>query len=259
MSIAGLPVARDVPVVTAAQMALADRVATTALGIPLESLMENASHQIAAATRLFLDDVAGKHIVAVAGIGNNGGDALAALRHLRGWGARVEAFVCGPRAGLGPLAALQYEILSRLGVAVHDTTAIDDRTLVERLSGPDCVLDGLLGYSVKGAPRGEVARLIMVTSAARGGGLRPIVAVDLPSGIDPDTGAKLSEVPAGAIPAALTVTLGLPKAGLLAPHARRYVGDLVLADIGIPPKAYQSLGIDARSAFAAGDLLRIAA
>jgi NAD(P)H-hydrate epimerase len=259
MSLDALPAisARDVPIATAAQMAEADRAASTDLGIPLEVLMENAAHQIALATRLFLGSVSGKHVVAVCGTGNNGGDALAALRHLRGWGGRVEAYVAGARDALRPLARLQCEVLERIGVAIRNTTELTDLALVDQTKGVDVVVDGLLGYSARGAPRGEIARLITLLHAARGGGLRPIVAVDLPSGLDPDTGGTPAPIPAGAITAALTVTLALPKAGLLAEGARRWVGELVLADIGIPAEAYARTGIDARRVFAEGDLLRI--
>ncbi len=251
MTLDALPVVRHVPTATAAQMAEADRVASEELRIPLEALMENAAHQVAVATRLFLGGaVAGRDVVAVCGTGNNGGDALAALRHLRGWGARVEAYVAGPRERLRPLAALQHDVLAGLGVPLHDTRDLDDRTVVGRLRRADALLDGLLGYSARGAPRGEIARTIRLCEA----GARPVVAVDLPSGLDPDTGAA----PGDAVTAALTVTLGLPKAGLLAAAARDRVGELVLADIGIPPEAYRSLGIDARAVFAEGDLLRVA-
>ncbi len=255
MSIADLPELRDPPVATAAQMAEADRVASTELGIPLEVLMENAARQVAAATRSFLGGADGKRIAAVCGTGNNGGDALGALRHLHGWGAEVEAYVAGPRGGLRPLAALQYDILARLGVAIHDASTIAQRDLVHRLGPQDAVLDGLLGYSTTAAPRGEIARLIQTVFA--GGERHQIVAVDLPSGLHPDTGENLSGTPMGSVPAALTVTLALPKAGLLRESARRYVGDLVLADIGIPAKAYERLGIAAQRLFAAGDLVRI--
>src|SRR5437773_1898899 len=99
-----LPTLRDIPSATAAQMAEADRIASEELGIPLELLMENASHQIAVAARVFLGGVAGKRIVAFVGSGNNGGDALGALRHLSGWGAIVGAVLsCAPER-LRPLA-----------------------------------------------------------------------------------------------------------------------------------------------------------
>jgi hydroxyethylthiazole kinase-like uncharacterized protein yjeF len=218
-------------------MADADRIASEYLGIPLELLMENASHQIAVAARVFLGGVAGKRIVAVAGSGNNGGDALGALRHLGGWGAKVGARLSGPAERLRPLARRQYEILARCGVPLD--AAMD----------ADLVIDGLLGYSVSGPPRDVVADLIR---AANGSGV-PILAVDLPSGMDPDTGEALGET----IRAALTVTLALPKPGLMNTRSRALVGDLLLADIGIPPQAFDRLGIDTRGLFESGDLVRI--
>jgi len=260
MSTGALPqvAARDLPAATAAQMAEVDRIASSELGVSLEALVENACRQIAAATAHSLDGAKARRIVAVCGTGNNGGDALGALRHLRAVGAEVEALIAAPPGALGVLARRQHAELVRLGVPVRDTTLMTDHDFIQRIKNVDVVIDGLLGYSTHGVPRGEVARMILITSAARGDGLRPIVAVDLPSGIDPDTGEKLSAIPAGAIPATLTVTLGLPKRGLLRELSRRWVGDLILADIGIPPEAFARVGIDTRGLFARGDLLRVA-
>jgi hypothetical protein len=100
-----------------------------------------------------------------------------------------------------------------------------------------------------------VARLIEAIVSCEGVG--SVVAVDLPSGIDPDTGESASGTPASVIAASMTVTLALPKTGLPRERARRYVGELVLADIGTPPKAYDGMGIDAHGLFAEGDLVRI--
>src|SRR6266540_5357582 len=134
-----LPRVRDFASATAAQMAEADRIASEELGIPLDLLMENASHQIAVAARLFLGGVAGKRIVAFAGSGNNGGDALGALRHLSGWGAHVGVVLSGPAERLHPLARRQHDILASLGV--KQDVAPDDA---------DLLIDGLLGYSASG-------------------------------------------------------------------------------------------------------------
>ncbi|HEY6958787.1 MAG TPA: NAD(P)H-hydrate epimerase [Candidatus Limnocylindria bacterium] len=255
MTLDGLPVLSRVPTASATQMAAADRIASADLGIPLEVLMENAAHQIAVATRLFAGGVSGMRIAALCGSGNNGGDALAALRHLAGWGADVEALMSAPREKLRPLAALQHDILTKLGVPMRFTTGMKHDELATALAGPAILLDGLLGYGARGAPRGEVARVIeTVVSSARIG---TVVAVDLPSGIDPDTGESASGTPASVIAASMTVTLALPKTGLPRERARRYVGELVVADIGIPPRAYDGMGIDAHGVFAEGDLVRI--
>jgi hydroxyethylthiazole kinase-like uncharacterized protein yjeF len=233
-----LPTARDVPTATAAQMAEADRIASDELGIPLELLMENASHQIAVAARAFLGRVGGKKIFAVAGSGNNGGDALGALRHLQGWGATVSAVLSGPAELLRPLARRQHDILARLGVRFENAT-----------QDADLLVDGLLGYSVAGPPRDAVADLIRAANESRS----PILAVDLPSGMHPDTGEALGVT----IRAALTVTLALPKRGLMSAPSRALTGELLLADIGIPPRAFDRLGIDTRRLFEDGELLRI--
>jgi hydroxyethylthiazole kinase-like uncharacterized protein yjeF len=225
------------PSATAAQMADADRIASSELGVPLELLMENASHQIAVAARLFLGGVAGKKIVALAGSGNNGGDALGALRHLSGWGATVSARLSGPAERLRPLARRQHDILAQCGVPFD--AAMD----------ADLLIDGLLGYSVAGPPRETVADRIRAANASR----LPILAVDLPSGMHPDTGEPLGVT----IRAALTVTLAVPKRGLLMTRSRALIGELLLADIGIPAQAFDRVGIETRGLFEGGDLVRI--
>jgi NAD(P)H-hydrate epimerase len=151
----------------------------------------------------------------------------------------VGAVLSGPVDGLRSLARVQHDILMRLGV-IPDAVTVDDA---------DLVLDGLLGYSVRGAPRDAIADLIRAANASR----LPILAVDLPSGLHPDTGQPLGVT----IRAALTVTLALPKRGLIETRARALVGDLLLADIGIPPQAFDRLAIETRGLFERGDLVRI--
>ena len=233
-----LPALRDVPSATAAQMAEADRIASEELAISLDVLMENASHQIARAAQLMLGSVANKGILALVGSGNNGGDAMGALRHLRGWGADVRAVLSGPAERLRPLARRQYDILAALGVSPEAA-----------VGGADLVVDGLLGYSASGAPRDSVADLIRAANASR----LPILAVDIPSGLHPDTGEPLGVT----IRATLTVTLALPKRGLISTRSHTLVGDLLLADIGIPPEAFDRLAIETRGLFEQGDLVRI--
>jgi NAD(P)H-hydrate epimerase len=238
-----LPRLADPPTATAAEMARADRVASEELGVPLVALMENAGRQIAAVARLLLGGVAGRRIVALVGRGNNGGDALCAARHLYGWGADARVVVCGDPAALRELPAVQARALEAIGVRVA-RFAPDGP---DELDGAELLLDGLLGYSASGAPRDDVADCIRLADRSR----VPILAIDLPSGLDPDTG-----VPRGvAIRAACTVTLALPKRGLLAPEAAPLVGALVLADIGIPAAAYGRP--DVAGLYEGGDLVRL--
>ncbi len=244
MRVDELPVIRDVPAVTAAQMAEVDRLAVAEYGIAIEMLMENASRAVAHAARACLGGtVAGKRILALAGHGNNGGDALGAARHLLNWGALVTCVVAGDVRRLRPATRTQFDILNALGVRCGPPP---DAAL------PDCelVVDGLLGYSVAGAPREAIAALVRMANRCGA----PILAIDLPSGLHPDTGEPLGV----AIRATFTVTLALPKVGLLATPARNLVGELLLADIAIPALAYARWGIDASAVFVNGDLVRVA-
>lgn len=239
-----LPTLHDPPVTTAAEMARADRAAVEELGVPVVALMENAARQIARAARLLLGgEVTGRRVVALCGRGNNGGDALAAVRLLYGWGADARAVVCGDPGSLRDLPAAQLRALAAIGIRV----ARLDPDGADEIAGAELLLDGLLGYGATGPPRDEVAVCIRAADRSR----VPILAIDLPSGIDPDTGR-----PRGiAIRATCTVTLALPKAGLVADEAAPLVGQLVLADIGIPAAAYARP--DVASLFERGDLLRI--
>jgi hydroxyethylthiazole kinase-like uncharacterized protein yjeF len=249
VTLGDLPAVRDLPSVTSAQMAEIDRITIDELHIPVDVLMENASRQIAAAARAFLGGrVAGKRVIGIVGSGNNGGDAVGALRHLVNWGATVRAELAAPQDRLRETTRSQTV---RLLLATTWQVAIVRDAIFDgpRTLDADLLIDGLLGYSARGAPRGEVATLI---DKANDSGL-PILAVDLPSGIDPDTGA----VPGNAIRATTTVTLALPKAGLLSGDGIPHVGDLLLADIGIPHVAFARIGVDTSSLFVDGDLVRI--
>ncbi len=252
-----LPIVHAPPAVTAAQMAEVDRAATRDLGIALEMLMENASRAVAHAARICLGgSIVGRRVVALSGHGSNGGDALGAARHLLNWGARVTCVVAGSPTALRPVPRRQFDILvamraSPAGTALGRGGAVaEEAPLEQELARAELVLDGLLGYSIAGAPRGDIAALIRLANGSRA----PILAIDLPSGMHPDTGAPLGLT----IRAAFTVTLALPKTGLLAAAARDLVGELLLCDIAIPPLVYERFGLDASRVFAEGDLVRIA-
>ena len=238
-----LPSAERVPTLTAAQMAEVDRAAVEELGLSTEMLMENAARGVADAVGALLGSVPDRVIVCLVGTGNNGGDALAAARRLHVWGANVRCVLAAPRDRLrGDLTRRHHDIAQKRGIPLVGA----ERASFE---GADLILDGLLGFSVHGAPTGNVELLIRQADRSR----VPILAIDLPSGLDPDTGAPLGI----AIRAEATVTLGLPKSGLVEPHARPLVGELLLADIGMPPAVYDRFGIDARKLFRDGPMLRV--
>jgi NAD(P)H-hydrate epimerase len=208
----------DVPLPTAAEAAAADAHARQDRGIPERLLMENAAR--AAAQLLQLLYPAGR-VVAVAGPGNNGGDAAVMLRVLHRWGRDV---CLVPAAERTPAEALLHG--ERVPVAVGSAA---DRAL----ASADVLVDGLLGTGATGPPREWARGWIDRLNAHEA----PTIALDLPSGIDATTGA----VHGTAVRAHCTVSFGWPKLGLLLHPARACCGRLIAVEIGFPPDALQGV------------------
>ncbi|MEU9640619.1 NAD(P)H-hydrate dehydratase [Streptomyces sp. NPDC048188] len=188
--------------------------------LPEGALMQRAAAGLAAACAEVLGRVAGRvygsRVVVLVGSGDNGGDALYAGARLARRGAGVTAVLLAPeRVHGGGLAALR-----RAGGRVAGAAA------EESIARADLVLDGIVGIGGKGGLREEAVPL--AGAAARSGAV--VVAVDLPSGVDADTG----QVPGDAVRADLTVTFGAHKPGLLVDPAREYAGSVRLVDIGLP-------------------------
>jgi hydroxyethylthiazole kinase-like uncharacterized protein yjeF len=196
-----------------------------ALGIPSLLLMENAARGLARAAH----DLAPKgRVVALCGPGNNGGDGLAAARHLAALGRRVTIVLLTPdlttpdaRANLAFAQAVRVPIL-RLDLR--------PRALTDALKGtPGVILECLFGTGLSRPLTGPAADAVKTLAAARALGWS-VVAADIPAGLNADTG-----VPSGpCVEADLTVTFAAMKVGLRAPKARRYAGKVLLADIGVP-------------------------
>ncbi|CAM5372616.1 NAD(P)H-hydrate dehydratase [Streptomyces pharetrae] len=184
--------------------------------LPEGTLMQRAAAGLATACAQLLGRVYGSRVVLLVGSGDNGGDALYAGARLARRGAGVTAVLLSPgRAHPGGLAALR-----RAGGAVADTGA--GERLIERA---DLVVDGIVGIGGKGGLRAEAVPLAHAAARSRAA----VVAVDLPSGVDADTG----EVRGAALRANLTVTFGTHKPGLLIDPAREYAGTVRLVDIGL--------------------------
>ena len=215
-----------IPFLTAEQMREVDRLAVEEYGVLLIQMMENAGRNLAALARdRFLEgDPAGRKVVVLAGKGGNGGGGLVCGRRLRGWGARVEVVLSSARGEMGEVPGHQLSILVRLGAPVHADGA------GEVLLQADLVVDALVGYSLRGGSSGRTAELIR----AANDGESPVLSLDVPSGVDATTG----EAHEPSIRATATLTLALPKRGLGEPAGRSHVGELYLADIGVPPELY---------------------
>jgi NAD(P)H-hydrate epimerase len=228
------------------QMREVDRLMTEEVGISLLQMMENAGRCLATQARTMLGgDARGHQIVVLAGRGGNGGGGLVAARRLFGWGAAVTVVLAQPAEDMRGVPRQQLTILEWIGIPVR--VGLDG--ISELLIGADLIIDALIGYSLRGAPAGAVAALIR---AANDSG-RPMLALDLPSGLDGDSG----EASDPTIRATQTLTLALPKRGLLASVARPWVGQLYLADISVPEAVYRRLGLTVGPIFAQSDIISI--
>jgi NAD(P)H-hydrate epimerase len=236
-----------IPWLTTEQMIEVDRAMMEDFRIDLVRMMENAGRNLAhlARTRFLDGDPRGQRVVVLAGTGGNGGGALVCARRLANYGAAVKVVVTKPDAAFSRVPGEQLDILRRMGVPVGRAEAISET------EQPELVIDGIIGYSLKGAPRGAAAELIRWANAAGA----PILALDAPSGVDTTTGVVFDP----AIRATATITLALPKAGLRAPGVGPHVGELYLADISVPPELYAepALGLSVGPIFAKSDIVRL--
>jgi NAD(P)H-hydrate epimerase len=218
-----------------------DQLMVEGVGITLLQMMENAGRGLALQARTMLQgDVLGRRVAVLAGPGDNGGGGLAAARRLAVWGADVEVVLANPSSPLADASAHQLATLEWMGVRILETGSADES---------DLLLDAIFGYSLSGAPTGRPAELIEAANASPS----PILALDLPSGLHPDSGQALEPT----IRATATLTLALPKTGLLKPGAEAWVGDLYLADISVPNRVYQRLGLEVGPIFAQSDVIAI--
>ena len=235
-----------IPTVTVAQIREIDRIMVDELRIELPQMMENAGRCLAAHTRSWLGgQLTGRRVVVLAGSGGNGGEGLVAARRLTIWGAAAAVVLGQSRSEVRGVPAHQLEILGRMGVPVWTAEQFSP----DALGSADAILDALIGYSLQGPPREPIASLIRAANRANA----PVVALDVPSGLDGDSGQAFDPT----IKAATTLTLALPKVGLMRPAARDWVGDLYLADISVPVQAYQQVGVEIGPVFAASDIVPV--
>jgi NAD(P)H-hydrate epimerase len=214
---------------TSDELVAVDRAATEVFGIGVPDLMGKAGLATATMARRMLGGREGR-IVCLAGKGNNGGDGLVAARHLASWGTKVLVVLGAARDELRDVPAEQLRAINQMGIEVSGP----DSTIPTA----DLIVDGLLGYSSQGNPREPIATLIRRANESK----IPILAVDLPSGLDASSG----EPGEPCIVANSTVTFGFPKSGFLNDRAARFLGRLFLADISLPDLIYRRHGMDGR-------------
>jgi NAD(P)H-hydrate epimerase len=217
------------PVATRKEIRAFDRWAIETLGVPGMVLMENAGRQIADAARAMLAGRAKPRVLVLAGPGNNGGDGFVAARHLAMAGIRAEVVLLAPREKTTGDADTNLRVLEAMDFQVRVLAGKVEAALGAlrpMLAEADLVVDGMLGTGTRGEIREPYASAIGAVNNAR----RPVLAIDIPSGLDPDTGKPLGPT----VRATKTVTLAAIKIGFRKPGAAEYTGEVVLADIGVP-------------------------
>jgi NAD(P)H-hydrate epimerase len=215
-----------------AEVRAVDRRAVEEYGVPSIVLMENAGR--GAAEVLLALGVSGR-VVICCGKGNNGGDGFVIARHLDLHGREVRVLLFADPAALTGDARVNYEIIvkARMPLTVHAGAVLDAAAVRRELADAGWVVDALFGTGLEGPPRAPIDEVIDLINANRA----PVLAVDIPSGLDADTGQPFGR----AVRAAHTVTFVAMKKGFLAPAARAWTGQVHVASIGVPRALLETL------------------
>lgn len=234
-----------IPVITTDQMKQIDRIAIEKYSIQLIQMMENAGRSLAKLTKKFLgNSMKDKHLMIAVGKGNNGGGGLVAARHLYNWGAKVTILL--PQEPLSGVPEIQRNIIQNLPIQ----RKIGEEALQEISSTKkQMILDSMIGYGLISNPKGWVASMINKINALN----TTILSLDVPSGLDASTG----KIHNPCIKASATLTLALPKIGLLKKQAKEVVGSLYLCDIGIPPILYKEIGLQVDPIFIEDNIIKL--
>ena len=220
-----------IPFITVDQMKKVDQLMETKYHISLFQMMENAGRNLAliAKRNFFKNNCKGKTVVVLTGPGGNGGGAMVAARNLQNWGALVDVVIVKDQNQYSGVASSQLKILESMGIDLCYNCEFEHRKY-------DLVIDGLLGYSLNGQPKGCARDLIEWANSQP----FPVLSLDIPSGMDGTSG----EIYEPCIRAYTTLTLALPKTGFLQRRSKFYTGELFLCDISVPEKLYKELGIE---------------
>lgn len=210
-----------------------DREAIESLGLPGVVLMENAALAVASAALDMLAHAGSATCLVICGPGHNGGDGLAAARHLRNAGADVRIATTASDDAFTPDAATHLGVARRAGYPLTRLSTNDppgDLAKILHTAGPiGLVIDAMVGSGLSGSLRDPHASLVPAINALRPGGTL-VLAVDIPTGLDADSGLPLGST----IVADVTVTLAGVKQGFDALEAQNYLGEVIVGDIGVP-------------------------
>ncbi len=215
-------------VMTRDEVRAIDSWAINTIGIPGVVLMENAGRSCAELIKDKLKDIEAPKVCIFCGTGNNGGDGYVIARHLLNSGFEVKVVICGDRGKVKGDAKINLDILERLGRRVEQLKPGDGDVAAQVktfAAGANMVVDGIFGTGLSGQLRDDYKELVESINACD----CPILAVDIPSGLDSDTGRPLG----AAIRADYTVTFVAVKKGFASGSATKYTGEIFVASIGV--------------------------
>ena len=205
--------------VTVSEMQELDRKAMEDIGIPSIVLMENAGRCVGELAMDMLDSIEGKRVAIFCGTGNNGGDGFVTARHLARKKIDVGVYIVGEKSRLKKDPLINLRILENMGIEIKEIFA-----QIEKIDA-HLVIDAIFGIGLKGEIREPVRAIIKDLNNKD----IPILSIDVPSGLDADTGKVLGE----AIRAAKTAAMQFPKRGFYINKGPEYAGEIVVVDIGI--------------------------
>ncbi|MCS7136418.1 MAG: NAD(P)H-hydrate epimerase [Nitrososphaerota archaeon] len=221
-----------VETISSEEMAVADE-NSEYLGTPRILLMENAGRAVAEHLKEHFKDLRGKFVTVFCGTGNNGGDGMVAARHLAGYGCKVLVVFLGSPDKIRTYEAnVNFAAINSMKATVEIVVTKDVTTLeslADRIKNSDAIVDGIFGTGIKGEIREPWLTAIKQINALG----RYVVAIDVPSGIDPDTG----EIAGTSVKADTTITFHRIKPGLLTEQGKKFSGKLIVSSIGMPPEA----------------------
>ena len=234
----------NIPSISTEQMRKVDDLMINKYGIELIQMMENAGVNLAELAIKLMDNNSENHnprnVVIACGLGNNGGGGMVVARHLSNHGFNVTVVLSGSETKLKSIPLKQWNILKNLPVGMIVANSSDTLGIFH---DADLIIDAIIGYGLHGELRGIPAHVIHEILNSQN---QKVLSLDSPSGLNTTTGEFNEEL---CIKAYATMTLALPKTGLIQEDAKECVGKLYVADISVPPDLYKEIGFGSQQLF----------
>ncbi len=228
----------EIPTISTEQMRKVDDLMINKYGIELIQMMENAGANLSELAINLMekssDSNNSRNVVVACGLGNNGGGGMVAARHLSNHGFNVTVVLTGVESKLKSIPLKQWNILKKLPVGMIIANSSDTLGVFNEA---DIIIDAIIGYGMYGELKGIPAHVIHEILNTQN---QNVLSLDAPSGLNTTTGDFNEEL---CIKAFATMTLALPKTGLVQENAKECVGRLYLADISVPPDLLEDIGL----------------